>query len=161
MFNSPEQALSFAFRVRQYDVLSVPSAMYNSKQAHSTNREERLSQYDLHAQSGLIFSWLSRRPFDEQIYAFLIHGNNVERRTAALLFARQSKAMLKKFGLSNYALRQAILGGTVREVSADSGLSHYRAWKFRRELAGFLLPIQDRLMSAMYDELIDLSHTAS
>lgn len=155
MFKSPDQALAFAFRMRHSHVVSLPSSTYIANKTDHQHSSDRLTQYDLHAQAGMIFSWLSRRPEDEQIYAFYLHGTGKERRLAAALFARRNKAIFRKYGLSNLDLRNAILARSVRDVSDVSGLSQYKAWKFRRELAGLFEPIQERLMSAMYEEMID------
>lgn len=155
MFKSPDQALAFAFRMRHSHVVSLPSSTYIAQKTDHQHSSERLTQYDLHAQSGMIFSWLSRRPDDEQIYAFFLHGTNRERWVAAGLLVRRNRDRFRKYGLSNAELRKAILGRSVRESSADSGLTQWKAWKFRRDLAEILEPVQDRLMTAMQAELID------
>ena len=155
MFKSPEQALAFAFRMRGSSVVSLPSGTYLAQKTDNQHQSDRLTQYDLHAQAGMIFSWLSRRSEDEQIYAFLLHGTNGERRAAASLFVRKHGDAFKKYKLSNKQLRSAVLGGSVRDVSADSGLTQYKAWRFRRDLAEIFEPIQKQLMTAMYEDLIE------
>lgn len=155
MFKSPDQALAFAFRMRHNHVISIPSSTYIANKTDHQHSSDRLTKYDLHAQAGMIFAWLSRRPEDEQIYAFFLHGTNKERRLAASLFVRRNRERFRRYDLSNYQLTKAVLGRTVREVSAESGLSQYKAWKLRRDLAEIFEPIQDRLLAAMYDDLID------
>ncbi len=154
MFRSPDQALAFAFRMRHSHVVSLPSGTYIAQKTDHQHSSERLTKYDMHAQAGMIFAWLSRRDEDEQIYAFLLHGTIKERRLAASLFIRRHPDLLTKFKLSTVQLRNAVLGSSVRDVSAVSGLSQYKAWRLRRDLAEIFEPIQMRLMTAMEDELI-------
>lgn len=155
MFKSPDQALAFAFRMRASSIVSLPSGTYIAQKTDHQHSSDRLTQYDLHAQAGMIFSWLSRRSEDEQLYAFFLHGTIKERRLAASLFVRKNKELFNKYKLSNLALRNAVLGRSVRDVSAASGLTQYKAWRFRRDLAEIFAPIQDRLMTAMYEDLIE------
>lgn len=155
MFKSPDQALAFAFRMRHSDVVSLPSGTYIAQKTDHQHSSDRLTQYDKHAQAGMIFAWLSRRPDDEQIYAFFLHGTIEERRLAASLLIKKHREVLEKYKLSNAQLRNAILGRSVRDVSAVSGLTRYKAWGLRRDLAEIFEPVQVRLMTAMQDELIE------
>jgi hypothetical protein len=159
MFKSPDQALAFAFRMRHSHVVSLPSGTYLAQKTDHQHSSDRLTQYDLHAQAGMIFSWLSRRPEEDQIYAFYLHGTIRERRVAASLIIRRNKERLAGYKLSHVQLRNAVLGRSVRDVSDASGLSQYKAWRLRRDLAEIFEPIQERLMTAMQDELIS-SNTA-
>ena len=159
MFKSPDQALAFAFRMRQSSVISLPSATYIAQKTDNQHTGERLTQYDLHAQVGMIFSFLSRRPEMEQVYAFFLHGTIRERALAASLIIKQNRKVLNGFGLDWKQLKKAVLGRSVRDVVAVSGLSQYKAWKFRRELASVLAPLQNSLMDALY-EYLEQSNTA-
>lgn len=154
MFKTADHALAFAFRMRHSHVVSLPSAAYLANKTASQHGTDQLTRYDLHAQAGMIFSWLSRRPDDEQLYAFFLHGTIRERRLAASLFVRQNRERFEKYKLSNLQLINAVLGRSVREVVQSSGLKQNRAWKFRRDLAEIFEPIQDRLFTAIQDELI-------
>lgn len=159
MFKSPDQALAFAFRMRNSNVISLPSATYIAQKTDNENTSDRLTQYDLHAQVGMIFNFLSRRPEDEQIYAFFLHGTMRERTFAASLIIKRNRKVLNRFGLNWKELRNAVMGRSVRDVVAVSGLTQYKAWKFRRELAGILAPLQNSLMDALY-EWLEQSNTA-
>jgi hypothetical protein len=159
MFKSPDQALAFAFRMRNSSVISLPSATYIAQKTDNQHTGDRLTQYDLHAQVGMIFSFLSRRPEMEQVYAFFLHGTMRERSLAASLIIKQNRKVLNGFGLDWRQLKRAVLGRSVRDVVAVSGLSQYKAWKFRRELASILAPLQNSLMDALY-EYIEQSNTA-
>lgn len=153
MFKSPDQALAFAFRMRNSAVISLPSATYIAQKTDNQHTGDRLTQYDLHAQVGMLFNFLSRRPEMEQVYAFFLHGTMRERKLAASLIMKKNRAVFRSFGLPWNELRNAVLGRSVRDVVAVSGLTQYKAWKFRRELAGILAPLQNSLMDALYEYL--------
>ena len=153
MFRSPDQALAFAFRMRNSSVISLPSATYIAQKTDNESTSDRLTQYDLHAQVGMIFSFLSRRPEMEQVYAFFLHGTMRERKLAASLIIKKNRNLFRHFGLGWKELRDAILAKSVRDVVDVSGLSQYKAWKFRRELASVLAPLQNSLMDALWEYL--------
>jgi len=150
MFKSPEHALRFAFRTREMQVISIPSAVNLANKVDNQNTSDRMTQYDMHAQAGMLFSFLGRRPEDEQIYAFYVYGNMRERRLAANLIVRQHRGRLARFGLNKLELRNVLLGRSSRNSAEIAGISTNKAWKLRRELAGILSPIQDRLMDATW-----------
>lgn len=151
MFQSPEQALAFAFRMRHSVVLKSPSL---GSRTDPDRSDDALTGFDLHAQAGMVFSWLSRRPEDEQIYAFYLHGTIKERRLAAWLLVRKNRRVFSKYKLTKRQLLNALIGNSVRESSAESGLTNWKAWKLRRDLADLFEPIQMRLMTAMYQEFV-------
>ena len=153
MFKSPDQALAFAFRMRNSSVISLPSATYIANKTDNESTSDRLTQYDLHAQAGMIFSFLSRRPEDEQLYAFYLHGTIEEQRLVAKALSGKLKDHLSKYGLDSYQLRNAILCKSVRDVRDKVGLSQHKAWKFRRELAEYLQPSQNSLMDSLWEWL--------
>ena len=158
MFRSPDQALAFAFRMRSSAVISIPSATYIANKTDNEHASDRLTQYDLHAQVGMIFSFLSRRPEEEQLYAFYLHGTIKERRLASHLLVKKNSERLGRYGLSPKQLRDALVGKSVRDVSDVTGMTQHKSWKFRRELAEILAPIQDRLMDGLW-EWLDTSNT--
>jgi len=153
MFRSPEQALGFAFRIRDRSVISLPSGINLANKTEPGNYADRLSQYDLHAQAGMVFSFLNRRPQMEQAYAFFLYGRDRERRLAAAFLGAYLRERLSKYELSSTKLRRAIQAQTVRQVSDRAGLTQYKAWKFRQDLADELLPVRQRLMDALWQWL--------
>lgn len=153
MFKSPDQALAFAFRMRNASIISIPSATYIANKTDNESTSDRLTQYDLHAQVGMIFSFLSRRPDDEQAYAFYLHGAIGEQRVAARLLIEKFGERFSKYELNNMQLENAALSRSVREVKGKVGLTQHKAWKFRRELADALAPLQNSLMDALWDWL--------
>jgi len=155
MFKSPDQALAFAFRMRNASIISIPSATYIANKTDNESTSDRLTQYDLHAQVGMIFSFLSRRPELEQAYAFYLHGAIEEQRVAAKLLTEKLGERFSKYELENTQLEKAVLARSVRDVRDKAGMTQHKAWKFRRELADTLAPYQNSLMDALWDWLRD------
>ena len=153
MFRSPEQALGFAFRIRDRSVISLPSGINLANKSEPGSNGDRLSQYDLHAQAGMVFSFLSRRPQVEQAYAFYLYGNDRERRLSAAFLAAYLRERLSRYEMNGTKLRRAIQAQTIRQVSDRTGLTQYKAWKFRQDLADELLPVRQRLMDALWQWL--------
>lgn len=153
MFKSPEHALRFAFRMRDTSIITIPSATNLANKVDNQHSSDRLTQYDMHAQVGMLFSFLSRRPEDEQIYAFYLYGNMRERKLAANLIVRQHRGRLARFGLNKLELRNVLLGRSIRDSSEIAGISQHKAWKLRRAIAEILAPIQDRLMDGLWQWL--------
>lgn len=156
MFKSPDQALRFAFRTRESSVISIPSASYIADKTDNESNSDRLTKYDLHAQAGMIFSFLSRRPEIEQAYAFYLHGAIGEQEIAAKLLAEKIGVRLQKYNLSLSQLTTAILGKSVRDVRDRANMTHWKAYKFRGELADALAPVQNSLLYAL-DEWLQAS----
>lgn len=150
MFRSPEQALAFAFRIRESMVISLPSTVYIAQKTQSQSTSEGLSKYDLHAQAGMIFSFLTRRPEIEQAYAFFLYGNPREKRVACNFLARKYKERLARFGLNKLELRRAFLARTVRAVAEATSLTEWKSWKLRGEIASCLEPVRNSLMDALW-----------
>ena len=153
MFKSPDQALAFAFRMRNASIISIPSATYIANKTDNESTSERLTQYDLHAQVGMIFSFLSRRPDLEQAYAFYLHGAIEEQRVAVKLITEELGDRFSKYDLDNMQLEKAVLARSVRDVRDKAGLTQHKAWKFRKDLADVLAPYQNSLMDALWDWL--------
>jgi hypothetical protein len=150
MFRSPEQALAFAFRTRGSTVISLPSTVYIAQKIQSQSTSDSLSKYDLHAQAGMIFSFLSRRPEAEQAYAFYLYGEPREKKIAANFFARKYRNRLGRFGLNKLELRRAIMARSVRHVAQETGLTEWKSWKLRREIAGVMETARNSLMDALW-----------
>ena len=160
MFNSPEHALRFAFRIRNSTVISLPSATYIANKVDNQNTSDRLTAYDMHAQSGMIFSFISRLPEDQQIYVYYLYGTMRERKIASHLLVKRNNGVLGKYGLSNIQLRNVLLGRSSRDSARIAGISTNKAWKLRGEIASILSPIQDRLMDSLWEWLATDSQVA-
>lgn len=160
MFNSPEHALRFAFRMRHKHVISIPSSSNIANKVDNQSTSDRLTSYDMHAQVGMIFNFLGRQPEDLQLYAFYVYGNMRERKLAANLIVKKYRGTLSKYGLDKVQLRNVLFGRSSRDSAKIAGISTNKAWKLRGELAGILSPIQDRLMDALWEWLEPNLHSA-
>lgn len=153
MFRSPDQALAFAFRMRNSSVISIPSATYIANKTDNESTSDRLTQYDLHAQVGMIFNFLERRPEMEQLVAFYLHGAIEEQVAAAKKITAKLGEHFRKYGLTDEQLVTAMVGKTVRDVRDKCGLTQHKAWKFKRELNGVIQPHLNSLMDSLWDWL--------
>jgi hypothetical protein len=153
MFRSPDQALAFAFRMRNSSVISIPSATYIANKTDNESTSDRLTHYDLHAQVGMIFNFLERRPEMEQLVAFYLHGAIEEQGAAAKKIIAKFGDHFRKYGLTEEQLIIGMLGKTVRDVRDKCGLTQHKAWKFRRELADVIQPHLNSLMDSLWDWL--------
>ena len=146
MFKHADQALRFAFRMREKDLISKPSLTPSQKEK---NPAERLSAHDFHAQAGMLFSFLERRPVHEQCYAFLMYGSENERELSAGIFA--SDLSMPKHIKDRRQMKAALLSKTVRGCAKELGISTYKAWRTKQALHGMLEPIAMRLFAAVED----------
>lgn len=69
------------------------------------------------------------------------------------MLAEKFGDLFTKYELNKLQLENAVLARSVRDVRDKSGLTQHKAWKFRRELADTLAPIQNTLMDALWDWL--------
>lgn len=153
MFKSPEQALGFAFRIRDRDVISIPNFEQLGAKIQETNPANRLTQQDLHAQSAFILNFLSRQKEIIKSYAYFLHGTERERTVACASLAKELSAKLKRYNLSEDLLAEAINARNIRKVAAATGLTNYKSWKFRRDLADALEPVRTELMDELWNWL--------
>jgi len=151
MFRSPEQALGFAFRIRDKSVLASSFAL-NDRVQEST-KSSGLNQFDLHAQSSFIFNFISRRPEIEQAYAYYLYGTERERSESCARLAKELRNKFGKYKLSEEDLRAAMSAKNVRKVSQATGLTNYKSWKFRRHFAECLDPVRESLLEALWEHL--------
>ena len=146
MFKHADQALRFAFRMRQKDLISKPSLTPSQKEKSPA---ERLSAHDFHAQAGMLFSFLERRPLHEQCYAFLMYGDDRERDASASILS--ADLALPKHIRDRGQLKIALLSKTVRGCAKELGISTYKAWRTKQALHGMLEPLGMRLFNAVED----------
>lgn len=149
MFKHPEQALRFAYKMREKSIIAMPHGVYVERLNQPSHDERTLTAYDFHAQAGMIFAFLGRRPELEQAYCMLQYGTPIEKKVGARYIANHSEVRLPNQLTSRTQLRKALMGNSVRKVANDVGISNYKAWKLRKELWSILEPI----MLNLYDEL--------
>ena len=149
MFKHPEQALRFAYKMREKSIIAMPHGVYVERLNQPSHDERTLTAYDFHAQAGMIFAFLGRRSDLEQAYCMLQYGTPIEQKIGARYIANHVEVRLPNQLTSRTQLRKAFLATSVRKVANDVGISNYKAWKLRKELWGILEPI----MLTLYDGL--------
>lgn len=140
MFKHADQALRFAFRMREKSLIS--KASYDSGQKEG-NPSVHLSAHDFHAQAGMVFSFIERQPLHEQCYIYLTYGSPQERDAAAGILA--ADLSVPKHLKNRTQLKSALLSKTVRQCAKDNGLSVYKAWRTKQTIQGMLEPIALRV----------------
>lgn len=139
MFKHAEQALRFAFRMREKSLITRTNLT-----PHDGGRSSQtLTAHDFHAQAGMVFSFLERQPPHQQAYAYLMFGSPQERESAASLLSVD--LAVPKHLKSRSELKKALLTKTVRDCAKSLGMSNYKAWKTKQTLHGMLEPIAIRL----------------
>lgn len=147
MFKHPEQALRFAYKMREKSIISRPSGVYQEKINMPSPDKRTLTAFDFHAQAGMIFSFLDRQSDVEQAFCLLHYGTPIERKVGARYLS--SHIPLPTALSDRHQLRKALMGNSVRRVANDVGISNYKAWKLRKELWGSLEPIMLKLYSSL------------
>ena len=150
MFRSPEQALGFAFRIRDRSIISIPDFERMQNKVQETDAANRLTQIDLHAQSAFIFNFLSRQKEVNKAYAYFLYGTERERTVACEFLAEALAEKLKRYRLSISDLQSGLLAKNVRKVAEATGMTAYKSWKFRRDLADALEPVRMELLDDLW-----------
>jgi hypothetical protein len=148
MFKHAEQAIRFAFRMREKSVITRPSIVPSAREKNST---DRLTAHDFHAQAGMVFSFLNRQPGPAVAFVFLQHGTPQERDAAAEYISLMDGIKLPKHVKNRSELKKALLAKTVRQCAQDLGITNYKAWRTKQACYGIVEPIALRL----YEELED------
>lgn len=137
MFKTPDQAVRFAFKMKDKPIVRVP-APEEIDSVRETNTM-RLTAYDFHAQAAMIFSMIKRLPMEQQAALYLQHGDEEERSYGAQYLADHADRLPKHVADRNI-LKRAFLCRTVRDCADKVGVSTYKAWKMRKDLWGLIEP---------------------
>ncbi len=151
MFRSAEQAIRFAFRVRGKAVMS--RMRFEEFAVSGGTATDRLTAYDFHAMSGMVFSIISRQAELEQAVCYLVYGEPHEKQVAAKLIAEAENVQLPKHLKTRGDLAKALLSKSVRECSRECGVSHYKAWRVRQSAWGIVEPHLIRLHECIESRL--------
>jgi len=139
MFRDADQAIRFAFRMRDKSIVSKMRML--ERDTPSSTATDRLTAYDFHAMSGMLFAFLMRCTKEQQAAVYLLYGNEYERKVAARIICYAEGVKLPKYITNRTQLRQALLSKTVRDCADKCGLTNYKAWKVRREMWNVVEPI--------------------
>lgn len=136
MFKDADQAIRFAFNMRGNTVMS--RVKFDSIDSPGSTARDKMTAYDFHAMAAMINAFIARQPAKQQAAVFLFYGNKKERLLAAEVLADGS--VLPKYITNQQQLKYAIAARTVRELSRECGVSHYKAWMIRKSVWGLVEP---------------------
>lgn len=138
MFRDADQAMRFAFRMRDKSIVSSMKMM--ERDAPGSTATDRLTVHDFHAMSAMLFAYLGRCPAEQQAAAYMIYGSEAERYMAAQTLSRLETTRLPKHITSKPQLVLALTSKTVRDCADRCGITTYKAWKVRREMWNVVEP---------------------
>jgi len=139
MFRDADQAIRFAFRMRDKSIVSQMKML--ERDAPSSTATDRMTAYDFHAMAGMLFAYIGRCDKYQQAAAYLLYGSEFEKKIAARIISQSANVKLPKHLSNRTQFRQALLSRTVRDCADICGISNYKAWKVRREMGSILEPI--------------------
>jgi len=155
LFNSPESAFRFAFRVRERPIVSTSNALRSLTDKTMPARSE-LTAFDLHAQSGLIFLKINKMPDEQQCWVYLTYGNKEERQMASETLAQllvSTNAEVSRMGLSHKQVTEILLSPSVRTSASTVGITTYKAYKIRKIISKALEGVMLRAVDDMWSWL--------
>jgi len=151
MFKSADDAIRFAFRMRGKPIISMNSNVYMSKGEIGGSGHGKLTAYDLHAQSGMIWGCMERLPREQIAWVYAVYGEAREKRVAARVLAWYVAKDIDVRGMkrSNADLRRVIESRSIRHCAKLLGVTPYKAMRIRRAVTAAMEP----LGFAVYEEL--------
>lgn len=143
MFRSADDAIRFAFRMRSKPIISMNSNVYISKGEVGQAGHGRLTAYDLHAQSGMIWGYMERLNRAELAWCYLMYGEPREKRVAAreLAWYVSRDGEVRGMKRSNADLRRAIESRSIRHCAKLLGVTPYKAMVIRRAVNAAMQPL--------------------
>jgi hypothetical protein len=132
MFRDADQAIRFAFRMRDKSIIT--SMTFRDMDSPGSTATDRLTVHDFHAMSAMLFAYLGRCPAEQQAAAYLLYGSDAERWLSAKVLAEFCGGRFPKYITTKGQLVQALTSKTVRDCADQCGLTNYKAWKVRREM---------------------------
>jgi hypothetical protein len=149
MFNSPEQAVRFAFKVRHKSIISKAHNVFVAKEKHQVKSREAMSAYDFHAQGAMIFGFIERLGEDELAWTYWMYGDANERKVSARMLS-DTYPHLGSLGIDRSSVYQAMLSTSVRNCASQLGITNYRAWKLRRRILDSMVPLERRVLDGLW-----------
>jgi hypothetical protein len=132
MFRDADQAIRFAFRMRNKSVVSKMRIMETDTPPSTAT--DRLTVYDFHAMSAMLFAFLGRCSMPQQAAAYVMYGDEHEKYMGAKILAEYCGGHYPKYITSKGQLVSALTSKTVRDCAEQCNLTNYKAWKVRREM---------------------------
>lgn len=143
MFRSADDAIRFAFRMRHKPIISMNSNVYISKGELGGSGHGKLSAYDLHAQSGMIWGCMERLPREQIAWIYAVYGEPREKRVAARVLSWYvgNDAEVRGLKRSNADLRRTIESRSIRHCAKLLGVTPYKAMRIRRAVTAAMEPL--------------------
>jgi hypothetical protein len=151
MFNSPEQALRFAFKVRDKTIISQAHNVFQIKDKSGKGNREAMTAYDFHAQGALIIGFVEKMGKAETAWMYWMYGDAREREYAARVLADGYAWM--GVGLERGDIYKAMIAKSVRRCAEDIAVSKTKAWRLRRKILDALSPVERRVLDTLWDRL--------
>jgi hypothetical protein len=149
MFNSPEQAVRFAFKVRHKTIISKAHNVFVAKEKQQVKSQDALSAFDFHAQGAMIFGWIERQGELELAWTYWMFGDPHEKKISARMLA-DTYGGWGSVGMTRDDIYRAMLTTTVRNCAAEMGTTTYKAWKLRRRILDALTPVERRVLDGLW-----------
>ena len=155
MFNSPEAALKFAFRVRGRSIISSSSGVFVTKDQMRSTASDRITDWDYHAQVGMIFSKINRMPIDNQAWIYFTYGNSSEKLKMAALLTEVAilDKSVKELVLTKNTIKIILNSPTVRSAARNALLTNYKAWKYKNIIFSSLNPLMLKTLNEISEWL--------
>jgi hypothetical protein len=151
MFNSPEQALKFAFRIREKSIISKSHNVYQVKEKQRTSGNNNITVHDLHAQGAMIIGFVERLGTFEGAWVYWMYGDVAERSLAAKLIANRFD--WNGLSIDREDIYTVMLSQSARKCAATMGISKNRAWRYKRRIAEMLGPIERRVLDGLWERI--------
>ena len=151
MFNSPEQALKFAFRIREKSIISKSHNVYQVKERQKTYGKESITAHDLHAQGAMILSYDERLGDMESAWTYWSYGDGGEKAIAAKLLANRFE--WTGVEIDRDKIFAVMMSSSARKCARDMGISKNRAWGYRRKVIAALSVVERRVLDGLWERL--------
>lgn len=154
MFNSPEQAIRFAFKVKEKTIISQAHNVFLVKEKQRNENRGALNAFDFHAQGAMIMGFVERQGEMETAWTYWMYGSGEEKKLSARYLSDRYPA-LGALGTDRPKIYLAMLSSSVRKCASEIGTTNYRAWKLRRNVLDALMPLERRVLDGLWDWMDD------
>lgn len=151
MFNSPEQALKFAFRIRDKSIISKSHNVYQVKEKQRTYGNDNITVHDLHAQGAMIIGFVERLGLFESAWVYWLYGDVAERSLAARLLANRYD--WNGLSIDRKEIYTVMMSQSARKCAAVMGISKNKAWRYKRKVVEVLMPLERRVLDGLWDHM--------
>jgi hypothetical protein len=160
MFNSPDQAIRFAFKVKHKTIISQPHNVFLIKEKVRNENREALTAYDFHAQGAMILGFVERQGEMAVAWTYWMYGDPHEKKISARMLADKYSGW-GNLGMPRDDIYRAMLSVSVRKCAKELNTTNYKAWKLRRKILDALTPIERGVMDGLWSWMDDHKNISS